>query len=195
MSSSSLRRYYSRYQGEDIATKTHCNCKRPHPLKVPVGSAPAGMLNKSLEKGIGNGYWTKRPKTSPKRTKPDTRMKEREKPRPKMCNFQVEAQDKPVNPKNPKTVKEITPNGFIENKERALIKDGKHNEDMNQQREQEALLAAQREQELLAQKQAAQEKEEPPQNSDFRQLIEEMCGTKASYGAKAKTGRNDVRIA
>ncbi|GJW15919.1 hypothetical protein Tco_0020052 [Tanacetum coccineum] len=49
---------------------------------------------------------------------------------------------------------------------------------MNQQREQEALLAAQREQELLAQKQAAQEKEEPPQNSDFRQLIEEICGTK-----------------
>ncbi|GJV46223.1 hypothetical protein Tco_1430759 [Tanacetum coccineum] len=32
---------------------------------------------------LGNGYWTKRPKTSPKRTKPDTRMKEREKPRPK----------------------------------------------------------------------------------------------------------------
>nr|GEX90731.1 hypothetical protein [Tanacetum cinerariifolium] len=34
--------------------------------------------------------------------------------------------------------------------------------------------AAQREQELLAQKQAAQEKEEPPQNSDFRQLIGEI---------------------
>ncbi|GJZ77538.1 hypothetical protein Tco_0642210 [Tanacetum coccineum] len=44
---------------------------------------------------------------------------------------------------------------------------------MNQQRSR-ALLAAQREQELLAQKQAAQEKEEPPQNSDFRQLIEEI---------------------
>ncbi|GJW46871.1 hypothetical protein Tco_0078517 [Tanacetum coccineum] len=53
-----------------------------------------------------------------------------------------------------------------------------YTERMNQQREQEALLAAQIEQELLAQKQAAQEKEEPPQNSDFRQLIEEMCGTK-----------------
>nr|GEX53742.1 hypothetical protein [Tanacetum cinerariifolium] len=51
-------------------------------------------------------------------------------------------------------------------------------ERINQQREQEALLAAQREQELLAQKQAAQEKEEPPQNSDFRQLIRERCGTK-----------------
>ncbi|GKE80816.1 hypothetical protein Tco_1550816, partial [Tanacetum coccineum] len=49
---------------------------------------------------------------------------------------------------------------------------------MNQQREQEALHAAQREQELRKQEQAAQEKEEPPQNSDFRQLIEEMCGTK-----------------
>nr|GEV43043.1 hypothetical protein [Tanacetum cinerariifolium] len=49
---------------------------------------------------------------------------------------------------------------------------------MNQQREQEALLATQREQELLAKKQAAQEKEEPPQNSDFRQRIREMCGTK-----------------
>nr|GEV14136.1 hypothetical protein [Tanacetum cinerariifolium] len=52
---------------------------------------------------------------------------------------------------------------------------------MNQQREQEALLAAQREQELREQEQAAQEKEEPPQNSDFRQLIREMCGTKV-YG-------------
>nr|GFA33081.1 hypothetical protein [Tanacetum cinerariifolium] len=55
-----------------------------------------------------------------------------------------------------------------------------YTERMNQQREQEALLAAQREQELheqeqaaqreqelLAQKQAAQEKEEPPQNTNF----------------------------
>ncbi|GJT88710.1 hypothetical protein Tco_1070427 [Tanacetum coccineum] len=52
-------------------------------------------------------------------------------------------------------------------------------ERMNQElRKQEALLAAQREQELLAQKQAAQEKQVPSPNSDFRQLIEEMCGTK-----------------
>nr|GEV95581.1 hypothetical protein [Tanacetum cinerariifolium] len=51
-------------------------------------------------------------------------------------------------------------------------------ERMNQQREHEALLAAQREQELLSKKQEAQEKEKPPQNSDFRQLIGEMCGTK-----------------
>nr|GFA59212.1 hypothetical protein [Tanacetum cinerariifolium] len=56
-------------------------------------------------------------------------------------------------------------------------------ERMNQQRKQEALLAAQREQELreqeheaqreqelLAQKQASQEKKEPPQNSDFQSL-------------------------
>ncbi|GJU55781.1 hypothetical protein Tco_1229495 [Tanacetum coccineum] len=40
--------------------------------------------------------------------------------------------------------------------------------------------------ELLAQTQAAQEKEEPPQNSVFRQLIEEMCGTKASAEQKQK---------
>ncbi|GJU57293.1 hypothetical protein Tco_1235059 [Tanacetum coccineum] len=51
-------------------------------------------------------------------------------------------------------------------------------ERMNQElRKQEALLAAQREQELREQKQAAQQKEKPP-NFDFRQLIEEMCGTK-----------------
>ncbi|GKB98495.1 hypothetical protein Tco_0984632 [Tanacetum coccineum] len=49
---------------------------------------------------------------------------------------------------------------------------------MNQQREQEVLLAAQKEQELLAQKQAAQEKQVPSPNFVFRQLIEEMCGTK-----------------
>ncbi|GKA70355.1 hypothetical protein Tco_0776419, partial [Tanacetum coccineum] len=58
-----------------------------------------------------------------------------------------------------------------------------YTERMNQQREQEALLA---EQEVLAQKQAAQEKEEPPQKSDFRQLTEEMCGTKASAEQKQK---------
>nr|GEU95103.1 hypothetical protein [Tanacetum cinerariifolium] len=51
-------------------------------------------------------------------------------------------------------------------------------EQMNQQREQETLLAAQREQELREQEQAAQEKEKPPQNSDFCQLIRKMCGTK-----------------
>nr|GEX07358.1 hypothetical protein [Tanacetum cinerariifolium] len=48
---------------------------------------------------------------------------------------------------------------------------------MNQQREQEALRAAQREQELREQEQAAPEKEELPQNSDFRKLIGEICGT------------------
>nr|GEW07767.1 hypothetical protein [Tanacetum cinerariifolium] len=42
----------------------------------------------------------------------------------------------------------------------------------------EALLEAQREQELRKQEQAAQEKKEPPQNSDFHQLIREICGTK-----------------
>ncbi|GJU53238.1 hypothetical protein Tco_1226952 [Tanacetum coccineum] len=49
-------------------------------------------------------------------------------------------------------------------------------ERMNQQREQEALLAAQREQELLAQKQVAQEEQVPSSNSVFHQLIEETCG-------------------
>ncbi|GJW98583.1 hypothetical protein Tco_0180391 [Tanacetum coccineum] len=67
-----------------------------------------------------------------------------------------------------------------------------YTERINQQREQEAVreqelreqeLAAQ---ELLAQKQAAQEKEEPPQNSVFRQLIEEICSTKASAEQKQK---------
>nr|GEW73263.1 hypothetical protein [Tanacetum cinerariifolium] len=42
----------------------------------------------------------------------------------------------------------------------------------------EASLVAQGEQELRAQKLAAQEKEEPPQNSNFCQLIGEICGTK-----------------
>ncbi|GKA84502.1 hypothetical protein Tco_0806097 [Tanacetum coccineum] len=54
---------------------------------------------------------------------------------------------------------------------------------MNQQRSR-ALLAAQREQELLAQKQAAQEKEEPPQNSDFRQLIEEIYLIESALNSK-----------
>nr|GEY79852.1 hypothetical protein [Tanacetum cinerariifolium] len=61
-----------------------------------------------------------------------------------------------------------------------------YTERMNQQCEHEALLAAQREQELLSQKQAVQEKEEPPQNSDFRQLIREVCGIKASAEQKQK---------
>ncbi|GJR31520.1 hypothetical protein Tco_1107752 [Tanacetum coccineum] len=49
---------------------------------------------------------------------------------------------------------------------------------INQQSEQEALLVAQREQELREQEQAAQEKEEFSPKPVFRQLIEEMCGTK-----------------
>nr|GEW76540.1 ribonuclease H-like domain-containing protein [Tanacetum cinerariifolium] len=36
MSSSSSRRYHSRYQDEDIATKTHCKCKPLRLLKVKV---------------------------------------------------------------------------------------------------------------------------------------------------------------
>ncbi|GJT79749.1 hypothetical protein Tco_1054091 [Tanacetum coccineum] len=82
----------------------------------------------------------------------------------------------------PQEIPEVIP--FIESKEWIETKNElykmmeAYTERMNQQREHEALLAAQREQELLAQKQAAQEKEEPPQNSDFRQLIEEVCGTK-----------------
>ncbi|GJR59864.1 hypothetical protein Tco_1502026 [Tanacetum coccineum] len=90
----------------------------------------------------------------------------------------------------PQEIPEVIP--FLESKEwietkNELYKMMKaYTEKMNQQREHEALLAAQREQELLAQKQAAQEKEEPPQNSDFRQLIEEICGTKASAEQKQK---------
>nr|GEV85755.1 hypothetical protein [Tanacetum cinerariifolium] len=63
---------------------------------------------------------------------------------------------------------------------------------MNQQCEQEALLVAQREQELLIQNQAAQEKEEPPQNSNFRQLIEEICGTKVRE--KQKQNMEDTML-
>ncbi|GKC60775.1 hypothetical protein Tco_1088373, partial [Tanacetum coccineum] len=52
-------------------------------------------------------------------------------------------------------------------------------ERMNQElRKQEALLIAQREQELCEKEQAAQEKEEFSLKPVFRQLIEEMCGTK-----------------
>ncbi|GJV87724.1 hypothetical protein Tco_1531662 [Tanacetum coccineum] len=70
-----------------------------------------------------------------------------------------------------------------------------YTERINQQREQEAVKeqelreqeqAAHREQELLSQKQAAQEKEELSPNFVFRQLIEEMCGTKASAEQKQK---------
>ncbi|GJU56097.1 hypothetical protein Tco_1229811 [Tanacetum coccineum] len=95
----------------------------------------------------------------------------------------------------PQEIPEVIP--FIESIEWIEIKNElykmmeAYTERMNQQRELEALLTAQRErelreqekatqreQELLAQKQAAQEKKEPPQNSDFHQLIEEMCGAK-----------------
>ncbi|GJQ93805.1 hypothetical protein Tco_0004944 [Tanacetum coccineum] len=78
---------------------------------------------------------------------------------------------------------EVTP--FVESKEwietnnelYKMMED--FTERMNQElHKQEVLLAAQREQELLAQKQAAQEKQVPSPNSVFRQLIEEMCGTK-----------------
>ncbi|GJT56031.1 hypothetical protein Tco_0991085 [Tanacetum coccineum] len=62
------------------------------------------------------------------------------------------------------------------------------NERIIQQRKQEAILeqelVAQREQELL--KQAAQEKQVPSPYSIFHQLIEEMCGTKASAEQKQK---------
>ncbi|GJW85261.1 hypothetical protein Tco_0158406 [Tanacetum coccineum] len=110
----------------------------------------------------------------------------------------------------PQEIPEVIP--FIESKEWIETKNElykmmeAYTEKMNQQRKQEALLAAQREQELrkqeqaaqreqelLAQKQAAQEKkqaaqekEEPPQNSVYHQLIKEMCGTKASAEQKQK---------
>nr|GEZ10302.1 hypothetical protein [Tanacetum cinerariifolium] len=103
----------------------------------------------------------------------------------------------------PQEIPEVIP--FIESKELIETKNELYKmmeayvERMNQQREQEALLAAQREQELrnqeqaaqreqeiLAQKQAAQEKEKPLQNSDFHQLIREICGIKASAEKKKK---------
>ncbi|GJX90456.1 hypothetical protein Tco_0343782 [Tanacetum coccineum] len=108
----------------------------------------------------------------------------------------------------PQEIPEIIP--FIESKEWIETKNElykmmeAYTERINQQREQEAVIeqelreqeqAAQREQELLAQKQAAQEKEELSPNFEFRQLIEEMCGTKASAEQKQKTGRYDARIA
>ncbi|GJX72865.1 hypothetical protein Tco_0311460 [Tanacetum coccineum] len=83
----------------------------------------------------------------------------------------------------PQEIPEVTP--FVESKEwietnnelYKMMED--FTERMNQElHKQEVLLAAQREQELLAQKQAAQEKQVPSPNSVFRQLIEEMCGTK-----------------
>nr|GEX26712.1 hypothetical protein [Tanacetum cinerariifolium] len=115
---------------------------------------------------------------------------------------QIQPQQQFVN-HQPQEIPEVIP--FIKSKEwietkNELYKMMKaYTERMNQQREQEALLAAQREQELreqeqaaqrkqklLAQKQAAQEKEEPLQNSDFRKLIEEMYGIKASAEQKQK---------
>ncbi|GJW49352.1 hypothetical protein Tco_0090703 [Tanacetum coccineum] len=96
----------------------------------------------------------------------------------------------------PQEIPEVIP--FIESKEWIESKNElykmmeAYTEIMNQQREQEALLAAQREQELLAQKQAAQEKEEPPQNSDFHQIIKEICGTKV--GEEQKQNMEDTML-
>ncbi|GJX57915.1 hypothetical protein Tco_0289305 [Tanacetum coccineum] len=96
-------------------------------------------------------------------------------------------------------IPEIIP--FIESKEWIETKNElykmmeAYTERINQQREQEVVReqklrkqeqATQREQELLAQKQAAEEKEELSPNFVFRQLIEEMCGTKASAEQKQK---------
>ncbi|GJT40128.1 retrovirus-related pol polyprotein from transposon TNT 1-94 [Tanacetum coccineum] len=55
-----------------------------------------------------------------------------------------------------------------------------------------ALLAAQKEQELREQEQTTQEKEEPPHNSIFRQLIEEVCGTKVCE--KQKQNMEDTML-
>ncbi|GJY66279.1 hypothetical protein Tco_0468517 [Tanacetum coccineum] len=85
----------------------------------------------------------------------------------------------------PQETLEVTP--FVESKEWIKTNNELYKimEDftkrMNQElHKQEVLLATQREQELLAQKQAAQEKQVPSPNSVFRQLIEEMCGTRAN---------------
>ncbi|GJU05943.1 ribonuclease H-like domain-containing protein [Tanacetum coccineum] len=103
----------------------------------------------------------------------------------------------------PQEIPEVIP--FMESKEWFETKNElykmieAYTERINQQREQEALLAAQREQELrvqeqaaqreqelLAQKQAAQEKYVPSSYSIFHQLIKEMCGTNASAEQKQK---------
>ncbi|GJU88785.1 hypothetical protein Tco_1301208 [Tanacetum coccineum] len=63
---------------------------------------------------------------------------------------------------------------------------------MKRMNQQKALLAAQREQELRKQEQAAQEKEELPQNSDFRQLIEEVYGTK--FCEEQKKNMEDIML-
>ncbi|GJS58275.1 ribonuclease H-like domain-containing protein [Tanacetum coccineum] len=92
---------------------------------------------------------------------------------------------------------EVTP--FVESKEwietnnelYKMMED--FTERINQElHKQEVLLVAQREQELLAQKQAAQEKQVPSPNSVFRQLIEVMCGTKAS--AEQKQNMEDTML-
>ncbi|GJZ98875.1 hypothetical protein Tco_0671328 [Tanacetum coccineum] len=97
----------------------------------------------------------------------------------------------------PQETPEVTP--FVESKEwietnnelYKMMED--FTERMNQElHKQEVLLAAQREQELLAQKQAAQEKQVPSPNSVFRQLIEEMCGTRAS--AEQKQNMEDTML-
>ncbi|GJR96521.1 hypothetical protein Tco_0268695 [Tanacetum coccineum] len=94
----------------------------------------------------------------------------------------------------PQEIPEVTP--FVESKEWIETNNELYTimEDfmkrMNQQREQEALLVAQREQELREQEQAAQEKEELSPNFIFRQLIEEMCGTRARAEQKAKYWRS-----
>ncbi|GJZ79419.1 hypothetical protein Tco_0644256 [Tanacetum coccineum] len=67
-----------------------------------------------------------------------------------------------------------------------------YTERMNQQLEQEALLASQREQELLAQKQAAKEEEELSPNFVFCQLIEEICGTK--FCEEQKKNMEDIML-
>ncbi|GJV96026.1 hypothetical protein Tco_1547603 [Tanacetum coccineum] len=96
----------------------------------------------------------------------------------------------------PQEIPEVTP--FVESKEWIETNNELYTimEDfmkrMNQQREQEALLVAQREQELREQEQAAQEKEELSPNFIFRQLIEEMCGTRAS--AEQKQNMEDTML-
>ncbi|GKC06783.1 hypothetical protein Tco_0998393 [Tanacetum coccineum] len=88
----------------------------------------------------------------------------------------------------PQEIPEVTP--FVESKEWIETNNELYTimEDfmkrMNQQREQEALLVTQSEQELREQEQAAQEKEELSSNFVFHQLIEEMCGTRASAEQK-----------
>ncbi|GJS22936.1 reverse transcriptase domain-containing protein [Tanacetum coccineum] len=157
-----------------------------HPFNVDLLPVELG----SFDVIIGNGYPRKGQKSKPKRQNRARERKDREKSkRPSQSQQKNQSQSQPgevalekaskTKPENlncQKWAHPYPPSGPGETKNELYKMMEDFTERMNQElHKQEVLLAAQREQELLAQKQAAQEKEEPPQNSDFRQLIEEVA--------------------